>query len=87
MAGKPISSRNPANSSDQRQAHPLGGGLGAGFGVGELLGAQRGGLGGQAGLDLGAFGAGQGDGGGQLGQLADAEFVAERPGSARAAGG
>ena len=41
------------------------------------VGAQRGGFGGEAGPDLGAFGAGQGDGGGQLGQLADAELAAE----------
>jgi hypothetical protein len=67
----------PGEQDDERQAHPLGGGLGAGLGLGELPGAHGARLGGQAGADLGALGAGQGDGGGQLGQLGDAELGAE----------
>jgi len=62
---------------DERQAHPLRGGLGASLGLGELPGAHRGGLGGQARANLGALGTGQGDARGQLGQLGDAELGAE----------
>ena len=46
-----------------------------GLGFGQLVGAQRGGLGRQRGPDFGAFGAGQRDAGGELGQLADPELV------------
>ena len=42
-----------------RQAHPLGGRRGGGFGLAHLPGAQGLGLGGQGGADPGAFGAGE----------------------------
>ena len=76
-AGEDVDDSGEADEQDQGQAHPLGGGLGGGLGVGELAVADGGGLRGEAGADLGAFDTGQRDGGGQFGQLADAQFTTE----------
>jgi hypothetical protein len=82
--GEPQEEQEPGEQQDDREAHLLGGGLVGGLCLGELVGAKRDGLGRQAGAHFGALGAGQGDVGGQLGQLADPELVAEptegRPG-------
>ena len=83
-AGQDVLDRRVAQEEEERgeehddgEAHALGGGLVGGLGLGQLVGAKRRRLGRQRGADLGALGAGQGNAGGQLGQLDDPKFLAK----------